>query len=126
MRRFTQLVFDDFVVGTGNVYTNPVHEDLLGSADRLAIQAVAAQFTGTSPTLTVQVEHSSDGRNYSSKNGTPEVNGMSLSGSATVTASGTESGANPSAKYVRLRIALGGTTPQAQVKVYVTGRDRVP
>ncbi len=126
MRRFVELCFDDFVVGTSSVYTSPEVELLLGTADRLALHAVVDQVTGTSPTLTVQVEHGSDGRNWASKTpGTPEINLQAISATSTTQLTGVEGGANPSHTRVRLRIALGGTSPQAHVKVYVTGRDRV-
>lgn len=126
MRRFCQMVFDDFVVGTTTVYTSPIYEDTLGTADRLAIQAVADQVSGSSPRLTVQVEHGSDGRNWTAKSGTPEINNIAIDTGSTVTLTGTEPGTNPSHTRIRLRIALAGTAPQAHVKLYVTGRDRVP
>ncbi len=124
MRRFVELVFDDFVVGTASAYSTPEADLLLGTPDRFAVHAVVDQVTGTSPTLTVQVEHGSDGRNWSSKSGTPEINVQSLSAAATNQFTGVESGASPSHTRVRLRVALGGTSPQAHVKLYVTGRDR--
>ena len=126
MKHYCQLVFSDFVVGTTATFTSPKFNDLLATADRSAIQAIVDQVTGTSPTLTVQVEMSSDDRNWSSKNGTAEINGTALVNSATNILSGIEPGTNPGHSRARLRIALGGTSPQANVKIYVTGRDRVP
>lgn len=126
MRKFCELVFDDFVVGTTAVYTSPVYEEIMATADRLAIQPVVDQVSGTTPTLSVQVEHGSDGRNWSPKSGTPEINALALGTAGTVTTTGTEPGTNPTHGRVRLKISLGGTSPQAHVKIYVTGRDRVP
>jgi hypothetical protein len=125
MRLHVTQVFDDAVVGTGNVYTSPEFEELLGLADRSAIQAVADQVSGTTPTLTVSFEHGTDGRNWSAKNGTAEINAQALVSNATNNLTGTEAGSNPSHGRARLRIALAGTTPQARLRIYVTGRTRV-
>lgn len=122
-RRTSTLVFDDFVVGTTAVYTSPEFNDELGRCERLAIQAIADQVTGTSPTLLVQQEHSSDQRNFSNKNGAAEIPATSISTTATTVLTGYELGTNPSHGYIRLRIQLGGTSPQAHVKIWVTGRD---
>lgn len=122
-RRTSTLVFDDFVVGTTAVYTSPEFNDELGRCERLAIQAITDQVTGTSPTLLVQQEHSSDQRNFSNKNGAAEIPATSISATATTVLTGYELGTNPSHGYIRLRIQLGGTSPQAHVKIWVTGRD---
>lgn len=126
MRSYCTLVFDDTVVGTGNAYTSPQFEDLLGQSDRTALQAVTDLVSGTLPTLTVSFEHSSDGRNWAAKNGTAEINGTTLVPTVTNNFSGAEAGTNPGHGRARLRIALGGTNPQAHVKIYATGRSRVP
>jgi hypothetical protein len=122
-RRISTLVFDDFVVGTTAVYTSPEFNDELGRCERLAIQAITDQVTGTTPTLLVQQEHSSDQRNFSNKNGAAEIPATSISTTATTVLTGYELGTNPSHGYIRLRIQLGGTSPQAHVKIWVTGRD---
>ncbi|MBL9028531.1 MAG: hypothetical protein JNL21_40440 [Myxococcales bacterium] len=126
MKQFCEQVFEDFIVGTAVVFTSPVFEERMGLSDRLAIQVVADQVTGTTPSLTVQVEHGSDGRNWAAKNGSAEINAATLSATITNNLTGVEPGTNPSHGRVRLRIALAGTNPQANVKIYVTGRDRVP
>src|SRR5687768_4283304 len=59
-RRASTLVFDEFVVGTTAVYTSPEFNDELGRYERLAIQAITDQVTGTTPTILVQQEHASD------------------------------------------------------------------
>ncbi len=122
-RRSSTLVFDEFVVGAVTVYTSPAHNDLLGRTERLAIQAVVDQVTGTSPTLLVRQEHSSDQRNWSDKSGTAEIPATAITAGSTNVLTGYEVGTNPSHGYVRLEITLGGTTPQAHVKLWVTGRD---
>lgn len=122
-RRTSTLVFDEFVVGTTAVFTSPEFNDELGRNERLAIQAITDQVTGTLPTLQVQQEHASDQRNFTFKNGSAEIPATTISATATTILTGYELGTNPSHGYVRLRIQLGGTSPQAHVKIWVTGRD---
>lgn len=124
MRIFSQLVFDDFIMGTESVYTAEQYNDGMGLADQFAIQAVADQVSGTTPTLTVQIQHSNDQRNWVDKSGTAEINAQSLSASATTVKVGTDSGSTPTLGYRRLKITLGGTTPVAHVKLFACGRDK--
>jgi hypothetical protein len=126
MRRFTTTVFEDFVVGatsTSPVYTATDFNKTLGSVDRLAFQVVADQVSGTTPTFTLQIEHSGDGRNWLSKAGTPEVNAQGLSTSAASVFIAYDAGTTPSLGFIRFKIFLAGTSPVAHVKVHVTGRD---
>ena len=51
MRIFHRQVFDAYVNGTANVYSDPTLATLLGSVDQLAIGGFTAQVSGTSPTL---------------------------------------------------------------------------
>ena len=100
---------------------------LLGTTDQLTIGGYTAQVTGTSPTLTVQVEQSFDNIRWQNRNGTAEVPAAALSTGATETNVQGQDGnptARPTLPFVRLRIALGGTSPNAQVRLWVTGRDR--
>jgi hypothetical protein len=69
MRSFHTLIFDDVVEGTTAVYSPPGFDDTLGAVDALSLCASASQVTGTSPTLTVQVEQSPDERRWSNGRG---------------------------------------------------------
>lgn len=124
MRSFHLLVFDDVVAGTTATYTPPELDALLGSVDSLSFCVSASQVAGTSPTLTVQVEQGPDRIRWEDRNATAEVNGVSLSASADNVESANDG--NPAGAtrlgYARLRIQLGGTSPEAQIKVWVTGR----
>jgi hypothetical protein len=122
-RKDSTCVFDEFIVGTGVVYTSPEFNEILARHERVAFQVIVDQVTGTTPTFTLQQEHSSDQRNWSFKNGTAEILPASISATATTVLSGYELGTNPSHGYVRLRLQLAGTSPQAHVKIWVTGRD---
>jgi len=122
-RKANLLVFDDFVVGTTATYTPTRLNDRLGQFDKYSLTAIADQVSGTTPTVTVQLEHSADQRNWANKNGTAEINAQSLSTSQTNVFTGTDAGTTPANAFVRLRVVLGGTTPQAHVKVYACLRD---
>jgi hypothetical protein len=126
MRIFNQLVFDGYVNGTANVFSNAAFNDLLGSTDQLSITGYTAQVAGTSPTLTVQIEHSPDNFRWINRNGTAEIAAAALSIGAETTVQGHDGNPNarPTLGFARLRIALGGTGPAGQVRVWVIGRDR--
>ena len=126
MKRFTALVFDETIHTTTPVYTSNAHNDVLGSADKLCIQAVVDEVANiTSPTLTVAIEHSADGRFWIQKNTPPEIDAASTPTGGTTPLVGSDQGGVPSLCLVRLRLTLGGTggTPAAHVRVHVTGRD---
>ncbi len=124
MRTFHILVFDDAIEGTSPVYTSPIHDAMLGLSDSLSIYGVAAQTTGTTPTITVQVEDGPDERRWRNRNGTAEVNAISLSATAETVFVGNDG--NPAGAtrlgFARLRIQLAGGSPIARVKIWITGR----
>jgi hypothetical protein len=124
MRTFHVAVFDDAIEGTTAVYTSPIHDAMLGLSDSLSIYGVATQTTGTTPTITVQVEDGPDERRWRSRNGTAEVNAVSLSTTAETAFTGNDGSPLGATRlgFVRLRIQLGGTSPVARVKIWVTGR----
>ena len=125
MSNLALLAFDDFIMaGATPVYTPQSLNDALGTFDKLTMQAVCDSITGTSPTITVQIEHSVDQRNWKAKNATAEINAAAIA-AATPNSVGGDTSATGSLGYVRLAITLGGTSPTAHVKVWVTGRDTV-
>lgn len=124
MQTFHILVFDDVIEGTTAVYTDPRFNADLASADKLVIMGVVSQVSvsGGTPTFTAQIEHSADNRNFVNKSGTAEINGVTLSTTALTNVSGNDPGTVPLGAHVRLRLVLGGTTPKARVRLWVTGR----
>jgi hypothetical protein len=122
MQVFNIKAFDDFIHGNTAVFTTAEINGLLGKADKLALMAVADQVTGTT-NLTVQIEHSGDGRNWVAKNGSAEIPATSIPASATTVLAGSDSGSSPSLGFVRLRLTLSQSIAVGHVKVYVTGRD---
>lgn len=122
MRKLAILAFDDFVMSTTTVYTTQALNETLGAFDKLTIQAVADQIAGTSPTVTVRIEHSGDQRNWVVKNGTAEINAFGIT-VATPTTIGGDTSLVGSMGFVRLSLTLGGTSPTAHIKLWVTARD---
>jgi hypothetical protein len=61
MRAFHAVVFDDIVQNSTSVYTDPEHNGLLGSADKVAFQVISNVLSG-GPSLYLAVEHSADDR----------------------------------------------------------------
>jgi hypothetical protein len=121
MRIFNAVVFDSYVSGTSATYSDPKFDAMLAAAEKMAIQVVADQVTGGTPTVTVKIEHSADRRSWVAKNGTAEVNGVGLSaGSSQVY--GQDSGSVPALGFARLNIALGGSTPAGRLRILCTGR----
>jgi hypothetical protein len=126
MRIFNQLVFDGYVSGTADVFTDSQYDTLLGMADQLSIGGYSAQVQGSTPTLTVQVEGSFDQRRWQSRNATAEVNGVTLAAGGETNFQGQDGNptARPTLAFARLRIRLGGTGPNAQIRIWASGRDR--
>jgi hypothetical protein len=124
MQKFNTLVFDESLSGTGTTwYSDADFSDMLGECDSLAIEARTTNVSGTSPTLTVQVEHSADNQNWLSLAGTAEINAQAIANDTAIVPIIGSSSVIPLG-FVRLRVALGGTTPACRLKIYATGRQR--
>lgn len=123
MRKNNLLAFDETIVGTNPVYTKPELNETFGSVDKYSIQCVGDQVSGTSPTVKVQAQHCADGINFKEKNATAEIVATTLVPTVTNNFIGSDAGSTPSLGFVRFQITLGGTTPQAHIKLWFTGRD---
>lgn len=127
MRIFNELVFDGFITGTTIVYTDPKFDLLIGQPDQLSISGYATQSVSTSPTITVQVEHSFDQVRWRARNATPEVNAVALLPAAEqlFQAPDGDSQARPALPFARLAITLGSSSgiPSCQVRIWACGRD---
>jgi len=119
-------LYDENVEGILPLFTDPSHNALLGSVEKLSIFAITDTVSGTSPTMTVQIEESGDQVHWINKTGTAEINGAALSTTVLTTAVGRDTGATPSSGFLRLRVVLGGTSPKAHVRLWVTGRGEQP
>jgi len=124
MKKFAALVFDETIYTNAAVYTAQRFNEVLASADRLVLHAVADETGGTSPTLLVQIEHSGDGRNFGNKNAAAEIPATSIPPSATTSLIGSDSSTIPTLPFARLRVVLGGSgSLVGHIKVYACGRD---
>lgn len=126
MRLFHAQLYDENLEGTTALYTDPSNNALLGSVEKLTLFTIADTVSGTTPTLTVQIEESPDQVNWSNKAGTAEINAVALSTSQKTITVGRDNGSVPSAGFLRLRVVLGGTTPKAHIRIWVTGRGEQP
>jgi len=122
MRTLHVLIYDDFIEGTTAVYTSPDFNSQLALGDKVKLYAVVDSVGGTSPTLTVQLEESGDERNWDDKSATAEIDGEALSTTAVNNVTGYDDGSVPSSGFLRARIELGGTSPEANVKLWATVR----
>jgi hypothetical protein len=124
MRLYNLSVFDDIIAGTASTwYSQGDYDKALASADWLVIGASITAVSGTTPTLTVQLEQCCDGLNWIAV-GSPVLNATSLSANGLYFGEAGAGGALIFMSYLRAKITLGGTTPQCRLKLYVTGRAR--
>ena len=121
---FSGLVFDQSISGTGDTwYTSAEHNDSLGLGDELAIHAVTTGVSGSAPTITCRVETSANGKDWYDAQGGPEISGA-ISNDATLEG-GVAIVLVILQRFVRVRVALGGTSPACRLKIYATGRSYV-
>jgi hypothetical protein len=119
------VVFDDYVVGTASTYSSSELNRTLGEFSTWNLQVIVDN-PQNAATITVQLETSVDGRNWTSKNATPEVDAESI-GQGTTVRAGRDTGTTGfNAGLVRLRVALTATsgTPIARVKIWLRGGDQ--
>jgi len=119
-------MYDENIEGTTALFTDPSQNALLGSVEKLTIYTITDTVSGTSPTLTVQIEESPDQINWTNKSGTAEINGVALSTTQKTSTVGRDNGTVPASGFIRLRVSVGGTTPKAHIRIWVTGRGEQP
>ena len=118
-RLYTLLVFDGTIRGTAEVYTSPQHNDALGRADDCVIEYEVSEASGGSPTLTVKHYHSCSQEDGAWKLKNTVFSAVSLS---SLPVRDTTGSAGDFAGFARLGFTLGGSTPVARLRVWVTGR----
>jgi hypothetical protein len=125
MRSFLVLAFDDFIHGSSSVYTAEQFNELLASADQLALFAVADSVGTASLRLHVRLEHSSDQRNWENRStsANPEINDISIPQNTTTWTSGYDTGSTPSQAFMRAKIYFN-VSGSAHVKLSITGRSK--
>lgn len=130
MRIFHELVVDDYLTGNpgpANNLSSLQWSAVMGNIDVFRIFVVADRVSGTSPTLTVafaelpsfQIQFNVDFATL--LNAVPLVAGQANVFSAAVSA--TDPGM-PASYALPIVYGIGGTSPSAHVKIWVTGRGR--
>lgn len=118
------VAFDDYVYGTTAVYSSSFFHALLGELEVYSIEVVVDSLPGTpSGSAIVQVEMSSDGRNWLPRNSSPEITASITAGNETVASAG-EVGAVVPLSLLRLKVQLTGSpgTPAARVQAFMRPR----
>ncbi|MBZ0119209.1 MAG: hypothetical protein K8H88_19600 [Sandaracinaceae bacterium] len=118
---FNQRVFEGPISGTTAVYTPAELNRSLAQADKFFLSVRAAQSSGTSPTVTVALEHSNDNVNWTNK--ATLLSAQALSTSAITHLFASDLGtSNVGGSFMRLSVQLGGTTPASNLQVTLCGR----
>lgn len=137
MKKYAVVAMDEIIQGAAtDFYTAASMNPVLGSADKFVAHVVVDNVSANG-NITVQVEHSSDGRNWVPKNvngGTPpttvaEINAVGITAGVTnsdvrftFSSDGSDTAPRPLLPLVRLRVRLT-TTVTAHVKISVCGHD---
>jgi hypothetical protein len=115
MRLFTQKVFSGSIAGGATVYTLPEFDQLLGRAEKLAIEIVLSDVSGSPTNLTVNSQWSNTGSIWSTRSSglVNQANPTATTYQAVDTAT--------TGLFSRLQLVLtGGTSINAAI--YVCGR----
>jgi len=111
-----EVVFQRFVHGGGALYSERDTWARLGGADRMVVEAQVSNVSGSSPALSVALEHSADGSAWTDK--TMLVDDAPLTVGASQALYGSDPGVYATARFARLRVTLGGAgTNGASVRV---------
>lgn len=117
MRAFNELVFDQTVRGTTEVFSSSDFNDRLGRADELTYEIEVEESSGTSPTITVRHLHSNSGKGFV---------GMSAILTAVSISSppfrDVKTVSGPLGGLGQVGVVLGGTSPVARVRIWACGR----
>jgi hypothetical protein len=119
------LIFDEVMPGGTSMTTSDDHAERLGAFDKIALQAVVDQTTGTgNGTLTVALYHSCDGEAWEARAGTPEINGQAITLNAITPFYGGVTDSLPTLALVRAKVSIaGGSLTSARVRLYAVMRD---
>jgi hypothetical protein len=121
MQVFLKKIYENLLLGSSNVYTDTGVAELLGSVDHIGFFVSVLGVNNVNQTTTCQLETSPDGTRWQNQNTAPEL-----------ATTGSNLGDNvlffnnipgkPIMNFVRVRIALGGTTgPAGGVRIWADG-----
>lgn len=118
MAGLNQEIFDEFVAGTGSTWYSPASlNNALGADDGLLVVATVTNVAGTSPSLSVFFDSSGDNQNWVLGTAPDLVVGPPMTERAMAQASAKQLNG-----FLRMRVTLGGTSPQCRLRLWVTGR----
>lgn len=122
-RIFHKLIFSERLEGSGVYYTQPEACAALAGADKLLLTYSAEEISGLTPTLTVMLQESPNGRTW--QDAPAGATGVPID-SLPTEAIQLFSDVLPPAGFVRFRLQLNGTSPAATIRLWVTGRETHP
>lgn len=123
MRRLNVLAFDDIIAGTGQTWYSPTSlNSELGACDMFGVHAFTTAVSGTTPSLVLQFEHSTDNQNWRTMSATPLYSGAISNEASAYGYIGINNTTIAPGAFVRMAVSLSGTNPQCRLKLYITGR----
>lgn len=121
MLLWTGNIFDEYVETENAVYTSSMQEGVLSEGKHRAIQVTADVVEGGAPELTVTLQHSNNGRDWTPAPGRPIVDARGLTVGSATTLYGSDTGLVGA--RCRLAIELRDTT-RAHLKISLAIRGR--
>ncbi len=116
MRLFNVLVFDQLVRGTAEVTSAPEFNDLLGKASQLVYEIEVEEASGTSPTISFRHKESNSGKGFVARPNLVTTQALDALPYRDV-----KFQVGPLGGLGQAAVQLGGTTPTARVRIWVTG-----
>jgi hypothetical protein len=111
-------VFDEFIKGTGDTwYSSSEVNGRLGSADLIYLQAIPTRVGGSTPKVTVAIEHSGDGDHWTGLTPVPSIDEAAMVEDQPILG-----GTGFPSPLVRLRISLSGSGPECRLVVFASLR----
>lgn len=98
----------------GETYSNPQMNATMGAGDRVIVHCLVNEASGTSPTVTVRAEDSSDGENWTEVGSSPVIGSFSVGGQPEMQRGVVEF---PHARFLRFKVEVGGTNPAATLSL---------
>lgn len=127
MRIFHELIIDDFVEDT-NLYWTKIHwAPVMGNFEDMRAVLIADRISGGAPTVTVTLYEDVALDLVANFGNVVLINGGLTAGQTTTLAGAVNSSSPsmPAAYAYPISYILGGTTPKARLRMWITGRGRV-
>ncbi len=119
MRLKNLILIDQVINGNTTVESDPKLNDALGEGDTYTVQTYVANSGGTSPTITVKMQGSNDGKSWADRQTILNAQDISTSPYENITESTADMVVTAQGK---LQVNLGGTNPYAYVRIVACTR----